>query len=974
MFGAKGGGAAKGGLGGGLLGGGAKSGGGLFGGGGGLLGGGAKGGDTKGGGLLGGIKGGENKGGGLFGGGGKNAKKSAGKDINTDGLTLDNIKNASLDDIKKPEQVTNGVKTSGKRDIKKEKPKKELKKIKTKEFIKSFSFNGVELYNEFLPFAAFYDSTTMISKNGDLMKTIAIPLLSRIEGNNNINIMRTYLRKAIRKVFVDPKIGIWIHTIRNPHDMVDKDPHFRSFICRTVNDKWIEGNRQREQFVNEIYITIVYNSIDLSCFHPQIILTSVFSFFIKPFFRSKIHKAFVTLDDLVKKFLKHIELLKPKLLGIEQKEDGYYYADNLAVFSNIMNLKPQQEPVRFNDLSEQIGNQRMHFGRNYCYVMEPDGTKRFACILSSKNSPKIQSDRLDELLQLPFQFVISQSIDFTDRNRLVKRFAKQHFLQEASKDGEFFEGMGLLPIFEEEEVPDPTGSAGYDDSDGTLDLRNRFCTSQINLLILGEDKDILENNAKCIVSKAEEVGWVLFREDMLQEYAFWAQFPSSFSEVKRQFDMQTNDVGEFASTFTIPYGYSGKSIWGNPACMFESISNTPYFFSFHCNYNYGNTLIVGHDSYAYKEMLNNFLLAEADKYGYQLFMMDRKRHSEIFISTMGGSYHRFIRDPDDLEEEQVEKTQLHLNPFTLEDSEANRDFLTKWVVGMASHDFDEEKLAYDEKVQHLQDEFKNVRMVIDEIMQQQITEPVNLISAIPYFDKEGTSFVHSKLLFWQDDKNAYKALFNDDQDNLMDPENDINAVDLFQELQDPNLQRPLLLYLMHRILGYVASNKPTIVVLNGLLKLVNQTDMSSVLTSWIGQIEKMNSIIITLTENLEDPDEHMVDFMVRKSTTLIFPSHRKMLEAKFNNKIFKLDTAKVDRLKYYGKKNMHFIIRQVGRGEAFLDFDYHKLGYYRKILYADAKALAEFETMAYEQQHGDYDPEILLPQLVDKFKDVYAIK
>ena len=70
--------------------------------------------------------------------------------------------------------------------------------------------------------------------------------------------------------------------------------------------------------------------------------------------------------------------------------------------------------------------------------------------------------------------------------------------------------------------------------------------------------------------------------------------------------------------------------------MLKTASGSPYHFSFHAG-DLGNTFICG-PSGSGKTVLQNFLLAQAEKFGCQRVMFDKDRGAEIFVRASGGTY------------------------------------------------------------------------------------------------------------------------------------------------------------------------------------------------------------------------------------------------------------------------------------------------------------------------------------------------
>src|SRR3546814_1869056 len=107
--------------------------------------------------------------------------------------------------------------------------------------------------------------------------------------------------------------------------------------------------------------------------------------------------------------------------------------------------------------------------------------------------------------------------------------------------------------------------------------------------------------------------------------------------------------------------------WGDAIALLKTTANSPYYFNFHYG-DVGHTLIIG-PSGGGKTVIQNFLLAQAEKSGARLIFIDKVRGAEIFVRACGGTYLTLRNGAPS-----------GFAPLkALDASPAKRDFLSAWL-------------------------------------------------------------------------------------------------------------------------------------------------------------------------------------------------------------------------------------------------------------------------------------------------------
>ena len=115
------------------------------------------------------------------------------------------------------------------------------------------------LAEQCIPYACHYDDYNLLTKTGELMQVIKIEGYSKemISSEENID-LRTIIRKAITDNIKDRKVAIWFHTIRRKRNL-DSINYYPWTFAKDTHDAWAKKNYWRDKFVNELYVTILYD-------------------------------------------------------------------------------------------------------------------------------------------------------------------------------------------------------------------------------------------------------------------------------------------------------------------------------------------------------------------------------------------------------------------------------------------------------------------------------------------------------------------------------------------------------------------------------------------------------------------------------------------------------------------------------------------------------------------------------------------
>lgn len=469
---------------------------------------------------------------------------------------------------------------------------------------------------DFIPYVCHYDENTILTKNGELLQVIRVVGFKNESAASQLVSLREAVRDAIAEHIKDNKFAFWFTTIRRKKNIVPKG-EFKDFFAKNLNNFWVKGNNWDDQYVNELYITLIVEGVDTSIVNLQSFIKSFSHFTIKNQHRTFLEGAHKKLSEAMNGILSEIKDYGAKLLGLKEWE-GVVYSEPMRFFGKILNLHEQRYPLSVNDISTDLASHNFAFGNREIEVVGEKG-KNFSTLLSLKEYHETSVEALDRILQLPFEFIITQSFDFSFDKKDLEPYEYQNYILQISGDDEFRKAIGIADFVENKK-----------------DSLTDYGKLQTTIMLINKDRQNLEDDVKEILDKLGSLGLITIREDIFSEHCFWAQLPGNFSYLRRQKLINTNLIAGFASLQNFPGGLISGIKWKHAVTVFKTVLNTPYFFNFHDG-DHGNALIIGKDVFE-RNVLLNFLIAQAQKFEPKLFYFDADGSSKCFVRALGGTY------------------------------------------------------------------------------------------------------------------------------------------------------------------------------------------------------------------------------------------------------------------------------------------------------------------------------------------------
>ena len=688
----------------------------------------------------------------------------------------------------------------------------------------------------FIPYKYMYDKETVLTKHDGLMQVIKLDGFS-FETADDIEVdMKKMVRNSFFKSLADGGYAMYFHVIRRRQGAFPGGNPPEGF-ARYVNETWKRKHAHHETFINELYITVV-RSEDTEGATAK--FESWFRAAEKRADKEKskeemleMHKE---LREVVYRLLATFKDYGARVLTTKETEYGPRN-ESLEFLCRLINGTDSQPMVVPNmPLSKYLPNYRTYFGSR-AIEMRSATKKRFAGMVSVKEyAPHTAAGLLDSFLQLPFEFILTQSFVFINRQTNIGQMQVQQRKMMNAED---------LAISQVAEISDALDMA----TSGHI----AFGYHHMSVMCLAENLSIVEDYVSMAIAELVNLGINPVREKLVMEQVYWAQLPANEDFVGRRSRISTMNLAGFASMHNYPTGKIAGNHWGDAVTVFDTTSGTPYYFNFHLR-DVGHTTIIGPTG-AGKTVLMNFLAAQSQKFHCRMFMFDKDRGAEIFVRAMGGKY--TIIDPSD---------NCGFNPLQLPDTMENRTFLGEWLRSLVT--------VHDEPF--TADDMDRVNEAI--AINYKLDKKDRILRNIaPAFGLEGPGTLAGRLRIWHSD-GPYAKLFDNANDVIDFNNNVVYGYEMGEVLADKISLMPTLLYLFHRI-HLSLDGTPTMIFLDEAWALIDNKVFVKKIKDWLKTLRKLNGMVVFATQSVEDATNSAIsETLIQQTATHIFLPNPKATE------------------------------------------------------------------------------------------------
>jgi type IV secretion system protein VirB4 len=784
--------------------------------------------------------------------------------------------------------------------------------------------------SNYIPYLYHLDENTVVTNKNQLVQTIKITGFSFETADDDDVDTKKNIRNFLFKGMADPNINLSFHIIRKNQDIfaeLQGNANMPDGFAHYLDEKWIEKNKNNKGFSNELYITICYKiskRVDLS------FIDNWMDKFSKKKTASSdetMIEGYEQLQEAVHRVENSLRQYSPVLLGVAERR-GQKYSEVAEFFSKIINCGEEHNVIIDGlPINESVANSRLYFGNKAIECRKLDGTSKFAGMVSLKEyGQKTWAGMLDGFLQMPFEFVMTQSFQFINKQIAIAKMQLQQNRMIQAGDKAVSQIAGISEAL-----------------DMAMGGEIAFGNHHLTVMCVADNLKELENALSMASVELTNTGGIGVRERVNMEPAFWAQLPCNNDFIVRSAKINSLNLAALNSFHNYPAGKKKNNFWGDAVTVMDTTSGTPYYFNFHAR-DVGHTTIIGPTG-AGKTVLMNFLCAQAQKFQCRLFFFDKDRGAEIFIRALSGEY--TVLDPG---------KKCGFNPLQLKDTGENRIFLIDWIKQLVSVNGEEVTAAeLDVITRAIEGNFK-----LDK-------KDRRLSNLSAFLGMAGPGTLASRLGMWHSN-GSHAEIFDNEEDILDFSISSIFGFEMAHLLKDVASLGPVLLYIFHKI-NLSLDGTPSMIVLDEAWALIDNPIFAPKIKDWLKVLRKLNTFVVFATQSVEDASKSRIsDTLIQQTATQIFLPNLKATDV--YKKSFMLSEREYQLIKTTDPGTRYFLIKQ-GNDSVVAKVDLSSMGEIIDVLSGRADTVNVLDEV--RKRFGD-DPSVWIPEFSNKLKTLRAKK
>ncbi|MGR5298444.1 conjugal transfer protein TraE [Vibrio mediterranei] len=441
------------------------------------------------------------------------------------------------------------------------------------------------------------------------------------------------------------KLGVWTHIIKRKDTFNEHYPFDSDFMQR-FSDRYLKAFSGTDFYRVRYYLTFVLN------------------------YKNTLTEGEAALADIIKTVTSALKSFDCRVLQVvENTPPGQtcasYHCEHTAFLAYLLNYNDQLKPLSTDKVKQQITHSDWHFGHDMLEVRNTNNeTAKFATFFEVGSFPiATELGMWDFILNQPCEFILTQSMILMQGLKAQKMIDKQVNLIESSDNANH-------ELHELQQARDYVAAEAIS-----------FGDYHASLAVIGDSPEQVMTDSADLNGEFLTTGTELRRANLKSQFTFLSALPASKTRIKPMPKTTTN----LACTWSL-HNYSTGKATGNPlgdgrAIMpLKTLSNSLFYFNCHASKTgknvtgekyAGHTMLLG-ASGAGKTTFEGTLTGFLTRFQQQIFCIDYKRSTELFIRAFGGEYFAIKEGID-----------TGINPFQLEHSPKLVSFLNRLVCRLA---------------------------------------------------------------------------------------------------------------------------------------------------------------------------------------------------------------------------------------------------------------------------------------------------
>lgn len=689
--------------------------------------------------------------------------------------------------------------------------------------------------------------------------------------------------------------GYWTHIVRRRVTEYPDSPYPQPF-AQDYAHRYAQTFGEREPMLNELYLTVLARPV----IDPTLAMLARFEKRSGADTARWQAEAIRRLDDANRTLNNALRPYNGDLLSTVERR-GRMYSAPAEFLARLVNGTPSIVPTLRSHLADYMATCRPIFPRwgEVGELRGPNWSRRFGMVeIRDYPDDETLPGQLNELLRLPFEFVLSQS--FSPLSVPVGlSFLKQHRrLLTDSGDGAASQVQQLETAI-----------------DDLASRRMLMGEHHATLTVWGETADTVRDRSAAVVARLVDSGIIGKPVDLALEAAWWAQLPGNWSWRPRPVPVTSLNWLCCASLHNYVSGKPTGNPWGPALTVLPTTSNTPFYFSCHQSLDevdetgkrrLGNTMLIGQSGVG-KTVILGHLLTQMQKFAPTVVVFDKDRGLHVAIKALQGQYFPLEMG-----------VPTGWNPFQLVASPGNLAFLRRLVVLLArsggdtvtTHDYREIARAVDQLMAYIDPPDRRLSTLL-----QFLPHP---ISARERSGEQARPSVHTRLLRWCAG-GEYAWLLDNPKDKLDLSQHSLYGFDLTELFDDEIIQSAATTYLLYRT-EQMLDGRKFAYFFDEVQHPLRVPYFQDLVQNKSRTIRKQNGILLFATQ---EPDAILTNpvgkSLVQQSATVVYLANTKATAADYIDG-FKLTSSEFEMVRALGEFSRQFVIKQ-GAGTVTAELD-----------------------------------------------------
>ena len=770
-----------------------------------------------------------------------------------------------------------------------------------------------------IPYTRHVDDHVVKTRDGLVMTTLKLEGYSFETADISEINARLLARNDLVRTLANSRFALVSHIIRREVKPVIPST-FDNALCREIDERYDAALSKRRMFVNELYVTIVRRPLQGQAGTFDAALTRLLGRKDQAGASVAAQTALTELRDVATAIRETLAPYGARQLGVVRR-DGVWFSEPLEFLVQLVNgAVPRPMHLPRMALSDALAQTRLFFGRNAVEVRGagPEDT-RFGAMVSIREYPaQTGPGSFDNLLRVPHEFVATQSFGIVDRPEAARQ------IDRVSRQVDMSDEAGSIVSEHLDEARDEL-----------LGAEAIYGEHHMTVMCLGRDLAEVGATVTAVGAALTDRSVIWTREDLNCEPAFWAQLPGNFAYIARKAVISSKNFAGFTSLHNYPSGRATGNHWGPAISVFETTSQTAYYYNHHVR-DLGNFTVVG-PSGSGKTVFLSFISAQSQRVEPRpkLLFVDKDRGAEIFIRAMGGQY-----------EVLVPGEPTGFNPLALPDTASNREFLFQLLGFMLRPVSGGELSASEEQV--IRNAIRSALAAGPEGRTLQAFSTL-LRGRI----RAGEGDLLGRLESWmRPDQRGW--LFNNETDRFS--LSSIFGFDMTRVLDDPVIRTAALMYIFHRT-EELLTGEPVMIFLDEGWRLLDDPVFAFFIKDKLKTIRKQNGIVGFGTQSAADiVRSSSASTLIEQTATNVFFPNPKADDESYA-RAFRLSSREVAWIRSTAPESRSFLIKH-GRDSVIARLNLSGMPDIVKVLSGRTETVAELDAL--RAQVGD-DPAVWLP-------------